>query len=148
MLPGRRLELQRKHRLDRVDDHERRLDARDLLENALEARFGEQIQRRVADGQPLAARLDLMFRFLARAVQDGPDRAGHVRGRLQQQRGLADAGLAAEEHERSGDDAAAEDAIELVDARGEARVLLDVDVGVQTRGAGCRQRVAMARRRA
>ena len=46
---GRRLELQREHRLNRIDDHQRRLDARDLLEDPLEAGFGEQIQRRVAD---------------------------------------------------------------------------------------------------
>ena len=42
---------------------------------------------------------------------------GEVRGRLQQQRGLADAGLAAEQHERPRHDAAAEDAVELADAR-------------------------------
>ena len=46
---GRRLELQREHRLDRIDDDQRRLDARDLLEDALEAGLGQQIQRRVAD---------------------------------------------------------------------------------------------------
>ena len=39
-----------------------------------------------------------------------------VRRRLQQQRGLADARLAAEQHQRPGNDAAAEHAIELADA--------------------------------
>jgi hypothetical protein len=38
-----------------------------------------------------------------------------VRGRLEQQRGLADAGLAADQHERPGHDAAAEHAVELTD---------------------------------
>jgi hypothetical protein len=48
-----------------------------------------------------------------------------VRRRLQQQRGLADAGLAAEQHQRSGHDAAAEHAIELVDAARQPRAWAD-----------------------
>src|SRR5438876_12415826 len=46
---GRRLKFQREDRLHRIDDDEGGPDARDLLENALEARLGEQIQRRGAD---------------------------------------------------------------------------------------------------
>ena len=111
------------------------LSAGDLLEDALEAGLGEQVERRVADAEPLAARLDLMLGFLARAVEHRADRARHVRRRLQQQRRLADARLAAEQHQRSRDDAAAEHAIELVDAGRQPRVLLDLDVGVQLRGA-------------
>ena len=125
MLPGRRLELQREHRLHRIDDHERRLDARDLLENPLEARLGEQVERRVADAEPLAARLDLVLGLLAGAVEHRADRARHVRRGLQQQRRLADARLAAEQHQRAGHDAAAEHAIELVDAGRQARVLFE-----------------------
>ena len=75
-------------------------------------------------------------------------RARHAGGRLQQQRGLADAGLAAEQHERAGNDAAAEHAIEFVDAGGQARVLFDLDIGVQLRrAAGARERVTMPCRR-
>ena len=51
----RRLELQREHGLNRVDDDEGRLDPIDLLENAFEARFRQQIQRRRSDAKPLAA---------------------------------------------------------------------------------------------
>ena len=70
---------------------------------------------------------------------------GKVRRRLKQQRGLADPGLAAEQHERAGNDAAAEHAIEFVDAGGEARVLFDLDIGVQLRRAGgAGERVAMS----
>ena len=57
-----------------------------------------------------------MLRFFAGAVEHRPDRCREVRRRLQQQRRLADARLAADQDERSGDDAAAEHAIELVDA--------------------------------
>src|SRR5919204_4115905 len=92
---GRRLKLERKDRLHRIDDDERRLDARDLFEDALEARLGKQIERRLADGETFAARLDLVLRFLARAVEHWSG-ARHVCRRLEQQRRLADARLAAE----------------------------------------------------
>jgi hypothetical protein len=44
----RGLELQREHRLHRVDDDEGRAQACDLLENALEAGLGEDVERRAA----------------------------------------------------------------------------------------------------
>ena len=47
-------------------------------------------------------------------------RVGEVGRRLQQQRGLADARLAAKQHQRTGDNAAAEHAIEFADTRGDA----------------------------
>jgi len=49
------MKLQREDRLHGIDDHERRLDAGNFFEDPLEARFGEQVQRRLADVQPLAA---------------------------------------------------------------------------------------------
>ena len=113
---GRRLELQREHRLHGVDDEQRRLDAADFLEDALDAGLGEQVQRRVADAETIAARLDLMLGLLARGIEHGADVCAKLRGRLQQQRRLADARLAAEQDERAGHDAAAEHAIELADA--------------------------------
>ena len=70
---GRRLQLQREHCLDRVDDDERRLEPRDLLEDPLETGLGKQVQRRAPDAEPLAARLDLMLRLLARAVEHRAD---------------------------------------------------------------------------
>ena len=75
-----------------------------------------RIQRRIADAETIATRLDLMLGLFARRVEHGADRLREVRGGLQQQRRLADARLAAEEHERSGHDAAAEHAIEFADA--------------------------------
>jgi hypothetical protein len=69
---GRRLELDRENGLDRIDDHERRPQARDLLEDALETRFRQEIERRRADAEPIAAALDLVLRFLARGIEHGP----------------------------------------------------------------------------
>ncbi len=133
---GRRLKLQREDRLNRVHDDERRLDAGDLLEYALEARLRQQVQRRAADAKPLATRFDLMLRLFAGAVQHRADRPRHVGRRLQQQRRLADARLAAQQHQRTRDDAAAQHAVEFVDGGGEPRVLLDLDIRVQPGDSG------------
>ena len=53
--PGRRLEFQREDRLHGIDNDQRRFDSCNLFKDALEARFGQEVQRRGADGQPLAA---------------------------------------------------------------------------------------------
>ena len=83
------------------------------------------------DRQPLAAQLDLVLGLLAGAVENRTDVARHVRRHLQQQRGFADARLAAEQHERAGDDAATQDAIELVDAGGHSRRVRGLNVAVE-----------------
>ena len=142
---GRRLKLQREHGLNRVDDEQPRPHAADFFEDALDARLREQEQRRVADAKPVAARLDLMLRLFARCVEHGADRLREVRGRLQQQRRLADAGFAAEQDERAGNDAAAEHAVEFADAAGDAVGGRRFDLRVALRPGGGRswQRIAM-----
>ena len=71
-----------------------------------------------------------MFGFFARRVEHWPDGLGKVGRCLQQQRRLADAGLAAEEDQRSRHDAAAEDAIELANARRDAIGLRGLNIRV------------------
>src|SRR5687767_9619085 len=56
---GRRLKLQREHRLNGVDDEKLRADAADLFENRLDAGLGEQVKRGIAHAQALAARFNL-----------------------------------------------------------------------------------------
>src|SRR3546814_4583837 len=51
-------------------------------------------------------------------------RRRHLRNRLQQQRGLADTGVAADQHHRALDQATAEHPVELADAGAHARVLV------------------------
>ena len=136
MLPGRRLELEREHRLNGVDDHERGPEPGDLFENPLEAGLGEDIERRPLDAKTLAARLDLVLGFFAGAVEHRSDGPREVRRRLQQQRRLADPRLPADEHERAGDDAAAEHAIELADAGRQPLGDDGVDVGIELRPGG------------
>ena len=54
---------------------ERRLQARGLLEDALDARLGQQVERRRADAEPVAPHLDLVFGLLPRAVEHRAVRA-------------------------------------------------------------------------
>ena len=135
---GRRLKPSGKNRLYRVHDDERRLQALDLFKNALEAGFGEQVKRRAIDGETLSAQFDLMLGFFAGAVENRPDAARHVRGHLQQQRRLADAGLAAKQHERSRHNAAAQHAIEFLNARRNSRRVGGFDIAVEPGGRAAR----------
>ena len=61
--PGRGLKLHREDRLHRVDHDERWLQARDLLQDALDAGLREQIEGRFADAEAIAATLDLVLRL-------------------------------------------------------------------------------------
>ena len=137
MLPGRGLEFQREDRLNRIDDQERRLQARDLLEDPFEAGFGEDVERRAGDAQSLAAQFIWCSDSSPEMYRTGP-RSREMRRRLEQQRRFADARLAADEHQRSRHDAAAEHAIELADSCRQPLRHNRIDVGVElgTRGRG------------
>src|SRR6185503_16244328 len=82
---------------------------------------------------------DLGGGLLAGDVERAPARGREVAERHVRERGLADARRAAEEHERAGDEAAAEHAVELADARVEARRALDPDVAQRDRLPGGRR---------
>ena len=91
-------------------------------DDRLELHFGEQRHRRVDEPEPLRAQRDLLDRFLAGDVERrlrGADR----RHRLQQQRRLADARIAAEQDHAARDEPAAQHAVELLDAGRKARRL-------------------------
>ena len=117
MLPGADGKRRGVDGLDGVDHERRGLDGLDLLEDALQRGLGRQEEPAARDAQPLAAQLDLALGLLARDVEHGAVRPAQQVRDLQQQRALADAGLAADQHHRAGHDAAAQDAVELADAR-------------------------------
>ena len=99
-----------------------------------------RISTALGAAEPRGAQLHLRGRLLAGDEQRPPaprDRAE----RAQEERRLADAGLAADEDERRGHEAAAEHAVELGDAGRDPRRLLDLDVDEP------QQRLAARRRR-
>ncbi len=108
-------------------------------------RAGDRLQVRLRKGghvecplpQPLGAHPDLCRRLLAGDVQRAAAGADHVAERHRGDRRLADAGRAAEQDERARDQAAAQDAVELPDTRGEPFLAGRGDVA-ERNGAGCR----------
>ena len=119
---GRALDGVQPHGLDRIDHHQCRVGrALQRRGDVAQVDRGGEFQRRVDHAQAAGAQPHLFDRFLAGDIQHPASGAGQRRGGLQQQGGLADAGIAADQDGRSGDQAAAEDAIQLVDAGAGAR---------------------------
>jgi hypothetical protein len=113
--PGGRVHLRDVNGLDGVHHQQVRFERGDMLEDGVEVRLGDEVQlfeRGMLRVDARGAHLDLPLRLLARNVQDLQP-ARHDHGDLQHQRGLADAGVAADEDDRTGDDPAAQHAGEL-----------------------------------
>jgi hypothetical protein len=125
----------------------------DLLEDPLEAGLRKDVERgrarafRRVDAEALATRLDLVLRFLAGTVEHRPDGPGEMCRRLQEERGLPDPRLPAEQHQRTRHHTAAQDAIELGDTGRDPLGDNGIDVRVQLRSRGCRQAVSRCSRR-
>ena len=83
--------------------------------------------------KPLTPHLDLVFGFLTRAVEHRPDHRGEMCSGLQEQRRLADARFAADQHERTGDQPSTQHAIELADPGAPAIGDHRIDVCIQPR---------------
>ena len=123
---GRAVELVERRRLDRVDDDRRRAHRPCRLDDPGRRRGRRGSGRR----RPPARRAGRGGRRAGGPARRTPRRVAYRTGRplggepgggLQQERRLPDAGLAADEHERAGDQAAAEDPVQLGEADREAR---------------------------
>src|SRR5690606_15777645 len=116
----------------------------DRGDDPLELDLGHQRQACAVDAETARTQGDLRRRLLAADIEDVvPGR--QVRERLQQQRRLADAGIAADQYDRALDQAAAEHAVELLAAGGQPLHVLRRDGVERDDGLRRRQRpVAMA----
>ena len=126
----RRVERSQVERLDGVDDEERRTEPRDLLEDAFEVDLGlhpEAVQTS-AERQALGAELHLARRLLARDVEHRSLRASERGRELERERGLPDAGVAADQDERAGHEPAAEHTVQLADAAHPPRLRARIDL--------------------
>jgi hypothetical protein len=133
---GRRLEIRQEHRLDRIDDERTRLD---VVEVALDDRqivLRPQEEPVGRDPEPVGAHLHLGRRLLGGDVQHRRSRLSQRPRRLQQERALPDARVAADQHQRAAHHAAPQHAIELADAGAYAVVVLHRDVLQRARPAG------------
>jgi hypothetical protein len=109
---GRRRELFRIHGLDRIDHHHARPFVGQHGADLLQIDFRQQLHARRVERQALRAQRHLLPRFLAGYVERA-DARRELGQRLQQQRRLADAGVAADQHHATGHQTAAQHAIEL-----------------------------------
>ena len=123
-----RLQLLGEDGLDRVDDHDLGLLGAGGGDDRLYAGLGHHLEPVLRQVQATGAHGDLLLRFLAgdiqrrEALSDGAER-------LQEDRGLADARVAADQHHRAVHQATAEHAVQLAGGGGEARHFLDADFG-------------------
>ncbi len=105
------------HGLYGVEYQQRGLDLLDLTQDRREIGLGGEEQAVGQRRRPLGPQAHLGGRLLAGDVEGASGRDGPAGGDLEQQRRLADAWLAGEQDDRALDEAAAEGAVELVDAR-------------------------------
>ena len=102
--------------LDGIHHQHRGLDGPDLFEDALQRRLAQHQQVRRRQGNALSPHLDLLLRLLAGDVKAGRAVVAEGRHCLKQQRRLADARVAADEHRGPIHQAAPQHPVELFDA--------------------------------
>ena len=93
-------------------------------DDVLDRGLGRELDRRVGQAEPFCAQPHLRDRLFAGNVDGAVAGPRERRGDLDQQRGFADAGIAAEQQHRAAHEPAAGDAVELGDAGGQARRLV------------------------
>ena len=121
-------DCRREHRLHGVDDQEAGFDFLHMFENSFQRGFAQDEQIGRVDAEPFGAHFYLPLGFLAGDVETGEPFLADRGDGLEQQRRLADAGIAADEDHRAGHQTAAEDAVELADARLHPALFGGVDV--------------------
>ena len=132
--PGRGSQLGVEHGLDGVDDDNVGAQVGDRPQHVGKRRVREQPQPRQQSTESLGPQTDLLGGFLSRHQQGARPRGGHRRHGLEQERGLADTRLAANQRDRAGDDAARHDPVELRQPGRPRRRRRGVHVGDRARG--------------
>ena len=115
---GRAAELVGVHGLDGVNHHHRRLHGVHRGEDFFQLNFCQQVDQAAINAQPARTQRDLGATFFTRDIQRGQACALQRIHGLQQQRGFADAGVAANEHHTAFDHAAAKHAVQLLNTAG------------------------------
>ncbi len=109
----------------------------------LEVRLGHEIEPGRRRTQPIGAQLHLPRGLLARHVEHGAGALGQLTAHLEQQRGLADSRIAADQHQPALHHAAAQDPIQLAHPGRDplaTRLHTDVGDGLRASGADARPR--------
>ena len=99
-----------------------------MLHDAFQIVFRQDEEAIALDAQPLRPELELLHRLLAGDVEDRAVSARHLAGQLQEERRLADAGIASDQDQGTGDDAAAQHLVQLAHGEPEAVRLGEMNV--------------------
>src|SRR5215216_1212625 len=110
-----------------------RPEAINLFKDALKAGLRQKVEALRIDAQPLAAQLDLPLALFAGNVEDFAISFRELVCDLREQRGLANARIAANQYERAGDYPSAEHAVKFFDARRLSRIVLTFDLVISER---------------
>ena len=120
-VPGAASIDRRPQRLDRIDDRDRRrLAFAQRGDDVRDIGFGRKQHRRIVKPKPLGPQPHLGDGFLARDVDDALALAGQGGQGLKQQRRLADARIAADQHAGARHEAAARHPVQFADAGDDA----------------------------
>ena len=119
--PRRRVQVVEIHGLDGIDDHHvgRRL-ALQARRDIADVDGSGKPHRCAGEAEPGGAHADLLQSLLARDVGDPPAAPRKRRGGLEEQGGLADAGVAREQDGRARHEAAAHNPVDLANPAGAA----------------------------
>ena len=118
---GRAVDAVEPHGLDGIDDDEGGVGGGFEAGGDLpHVDGGGEFERGAGEAEAAGAQADLIDRFFAGDVDDAPAAVGQGGGGLQEEGGFADAGIAGKQQSGAGDQAAAEHAVELGDAGGDA----------------------------
>jgi hypothetical protein len=123
-LSPRRHHLLAEHRLDRIHRQQSRLHLAGLNDNGLDAVLGGDVDLFVLDPEMTRPHPDLLHRFLAGDVQHLKPLDRQRGEQLQNERRLADAGIAADEYKGARHDTAAQHPVHLSNIGHQTGVLL------------------------
>jgi len=98
-------------RLHGVHNDQGRLHLLDALHDALGDDLGQHEEGVFGDAQPRGTPRDLVGAFLSADIERGAGRLGDIRRHLQQERALADTGVAPYQDNRAGHNPCAQDAV-------------------------------------
>jgi len=88
----------------------------DLLENVFKRGLGHQKESATREAESVPAKLDLSLGLFTGDVEDGAPGPGQQLRDLEEQRALADARFAPDQHQRPWNDTAAKDTVKLADS--------------------------------
>src|SRR3984893_1733765 len=133
---GRRGDAAQKNRLDGVDDRHHRPRLFHTLDDAVQVVLGQDHEPVTLDAETLGSQLQLLDRLLTGDVEDRAVRARDLARQLQQHRRLSNPGIAPDQHQRPGNDAAPKHLVELSHPELEPVLLREPDLRQRHRLSG------------